>query len=169
MYQGIPLDNEAKALYEQIELSGISGNEIETIIKHEFTGLDDEAQQIYKDVNLLRESFIFLTLTHSVIVQKTLRDTVESYGNPRSDVYHSVNSADSMKDIFSLIQTAVRCLGAFGDREDADLLNTIKIREEDFCNLKKGFLQNTAHHRQSVKKLMTVVEEGLQRLSFENI
>lgn len=124
-----------------------------------------KALSIHFLVNLLREAFIFLTLIDSVIVQKTLRDTVEKYGNSRSDMYHSVNSADAMTDIFTLLQTAVRCLVAFGDRDDIGLLKTIKVREEDFLNLRKGFLQNTVNHRHSVKKLMTVVEEGIQRLS----
>lgn len=139
---------------------------IRTIKKNLYLALEskkDEVAALPADmlINLLREVLIFLTLVGGRGISKVVRDTVEEFGKPDSEIYHSKNSIAYMKSLLQLLQVGIRCIIAFDDRKDIEFLNAIKSREKEFLSL-KGILDfDLAYHQKVVKKIMATADEGL--------
>jgi hypothetical protein len=126
----------------------------------------DQAPALPADIliNMLREVLIFFTLVGGMSLYKVVHDTTEEFGNPDSELYHSKNSVAHLKSLFGLLQVAIRALVAFGDKKDYELLRAIGSKEKDFVALKGILDMDLAFHQKVVKKIMSVIEEGLVAL-----
>ncbi len=111
-------------------------------------------------ISILREVLIFFTLVGGAALRKVVRDTVEEFGDPESELYQSKNSAVYLKQLLQLLQVGIRCLIIFGDKTDIELLRVIRSREKDFLALKGILNLDLSFHQKVVKKIISIIEEG---------
>ena len=140
---------------------------LKTIQKQIETALNpskDGGQPLPADylLDLLREVYIFLTLVGGSRIYKILRNFVEEFGDPESKIYHLQNSNSHTTPILQFLKLAIRCLFVLGEEKDAELFNMIRAREQAFFSL-KGLLDNDVLiHKGLVKKIMSIVDEGIK-------
>jgi len=115
-------------------------------------------------IKMLREVTLFLTLVGGMGGHKIVRNIVNEFGNPKSEIFHLKNSPGYIKNLLQFLQVAIRCLITIGDEKDIELLNNIKAREKRFLSLKGLLDADLSFHRKMVNKMMTVVDEGVAGL-----
>lgn len=89
-------------------------------------------------LSLERESLIFLCLIRGETALSVIRSALNTYGNPRSKIYHSKLSPDHVLLLFQQLKVTVRAIGRVGDGEDLAKLTNITNDEAIFRRLAKG-------------------------------
>jgi hypothetical protein len=83
---------------------------------------------------LEREVHICLALVGGKTALEDMRSALHDYGHPAS-FYHLKESPDQMKPLLLHLAAIIRGLGRLGHPSDIQLLNKIKIRQDQFINL----------------------------------
>lgn len=119
-------------------------------------------------INMLREVTIFLTLVGGTGVYKIVHDIAKEFGNPESEIFHLKKSTAHMKHLLQFLQVIIRCVSSIGNKDDIDLLSSVKVREKAFLSLKGLLDGDLSFHRRLVSKMMVVTEEAIFALKLKN-
>ena len=107
-------------------------------------------------VSMEREIYILLSLSSGLTGRRIIRSAVREYGDPRSNLYGAARNQEELKSILQLLQLAVRSLGRFGSKEDAQLFERIKDRAGEFMSIKPSIVP-----KDSVKSVMEHVTAAI--------
>jgi hypothetical protein len=86
-------------------------------------------------VALEREAIIFLAIAGGHAARRYLRELLEQYGAPDSELYQRVAETKSLSELMDQLQIVIRALGRAGTVEDVARLGALQDKEDAFCRL----------------------------------
>ena len=89
-------------------------------------------------LSLEREIHILLSLLGGDTALSVLRNAVNRYGNPGSEIYRFPRSREFVAAFLQHLKGAIRGLGRIGEKIDLTVLEDIKNREKGFLRLGEG-------------------------------
>ena len=92
---------------------------------------------------LEREVHIFLALVGGKTASEVMRSALNDYGNPASQIYHLKESPDQMEPLLSHLAAVIRGWGRLGRQPDVSLLQEVKIRQDQFMDLRQDMRYQT--------------------------
>jgi hypothetical protein len=86
-------------------------------------------------VALEREAIIFLAIAGGHAARRYLRELLEQYGAPDSELYQRVAETKSLSELMDQLQIVIRALGRAGTVEDVARLGALQDKEDAYCRL----------------------------------
>ncbi len=113
-------------------------------------------------LSLEREILIFLCLIQGETALSVIRSALNTYGNPRTKIYHSKLSPDHILLLFQHLKVVIRGVGRLGDGEDLARLTNISNEEAVFKRLARGKVSDDKI-RQIMKWIDNTREDLIQK------
>lgn len=115
----------------------------------DFDSSDDPSLPFRYLLNLERETCIFLSLVGGPTPRAVIKNAIETYGNPESEIYKINGDAGHLTAFLQHLKILVRGLGRIGSEEDIPVL-------EDLINKEKIFMQfgHDQRSQDTVRRIM---------------
>ena len=111
---------------------------------------------------LEREVHIFLALVGGRIALEDMRSALNDYGNPAL-YYRLKESPDRLLSLLSHLAAIIRGLGRLGCQSDLALLHGIKIRQDQFMDLRSD-----RHYQMLVRRVMRLIDASKAAICFRS-
>ena len=86
---------------------------------------------------LEREVHIFLALVGGRTACEVMRNALNDYGDPASQIYHLKESPAQLESLLSHLAAVIRGWGRLGRQADMSLLDEVKMRQDQFMDLQQ--------------------------------
>ena len=105
-------------------------------------------------IALEREIHIFLALVGGKIPYEVLRNALNVYGNPASQIYHLKESTRHLEPLLLHLAVIIRGFARLADQSDFPLLAEVKIRQDQF-----RALHDDLRYHALVRHVMNLIDE----------